>query len=132
MGIQATCQCPCLMHFNSVTTHGACSYVTRSRETEVCGTDSDACVVMMQVSAGAGEMTGGVFLVAAVLGVGAIALNALSPTLLPSPEDLGKPEARAEAKRLAALEKTFSSGGDDEDSEKDAVLASANRSRKDA
>lgn len=89
----------------------------------------------LQVSAEAGEMTGGVFAVAAALGVGVLALNKIAPIILPSPDDLGKPEAEAEAKRLAALEATVGnprkSGEEEEDeAEKDTVFAAVHSTRK--
>ena len=93
--------------------------------------------MLLQVSAGAGEMTGGVVAIAGALAVGAVVLNMIAPTILPSPDDLGKPEAEAEAKRLAALEATHVDGtfeasthdGEDE-AEKDTVFAGGIRSRK--
>lgn len=82
-------------------------------------------------------MTGPVVAIAGALAVGALALNTVAPTILPSPDELGKPEAEAEAKRLAHLEATHadtpfearSLDGDDE-SESDPVYAGGFRSRK--
>jgi hypothetical protein len=92
----------------------------------------------MQVSAGATEMTGTVFAVAAALALGALALNKIGPSMVPAPEELGKPEAEAEARRIAhlksvQLEKQFQAGKeqqDEDEPEHEAVLASVKASRK--
>jgi hypothetical protein len=83
-------------------------------------------------------MTGGVFAFAAALALGAIALNRFGSTVVPAPEDLGKPEAEAESMRLAheksaQLEKQFQSEKDlleEDDALQDTVLASVKVSRK--
>ena len=90
----------------------------------------------MQVSSGAGEMTGWVLAIALSVGLGALTLNTVAPTILPDPEDLGKPEAEAEAKRqahLAAAAQKQPLGvqqKSDDDQERDRVLAAAQSSRK--
>lgn len=78
------------------------------------------------MSVGAGEKTGGVFAVAAVVGLGALALN----TMLPAEDS--EQESEGQAGRLAAMHTlrvgTFED--DEDESEKDTVLATARSSRK--